>query len=192
MRFETHSISLILSYLVIEICRKDYTDAKTPVRFLGWKSGTDLEEVYRSADVFVFTSLTDTFGNVMVEAMASGLPVAAHDVIGPHDIVTPETGCLHDDLLTACRRALRGKNSPKCIARAKSFSWDRMCLQFLQVHHEKVPTRPPKRPDRRSGTFSPSKKQSRGVRAQGMLIFGGLLVLVALMWALVNLTGNRL
>ena len=186
IRLETHSISLTLSYLVIVICRKDYTDAETPVRFLGWKSGTDLEEVYRSADVFVFTSLTDTFGNVMVEAMASGLPVAAHDIIGPQDIVTAETGCLHDDLLTACRRALRGKNSAKCIARAKSFSWDRMCLQFLQVHHEKVPKRPPKRPDRRSDAISPSKKRSRGVLAQAMLVFGALLVFFALMWTLVN------
>lgn len=109
--------------------------------FLGWKSGDDLAAAYRSGDVLVFTSLTDTFGNVMVEAMASGLSVAAHNVIGPQDIVTPDTGCLHDDLLTACTQALHGKNSARCVAHAKSFSWDDMCMRFLQVQPTKVPKR---------------------------------------------------
>ena len=120
----------------LEAYKREYKNAETPVVFLGWKSGADLEAVYRSADVFVFTSRTDTFGNVMVEAMASGLPVAAHDVIGPQDIVTPVTGCLDECLLTACAHALRMKDSSKCVAHAKSFSWDEMCMKFLRVQPE--------------------------------------------------------
>ena len=55
--------------------KKKYSN-NTSIKFLGWKKNKQLEECYRSSDVFVFQSLTDTFGQVMVEAMASGLPVA--------------------------------------------------------------------------------------------------------------------
>ncbi|WP_443112567.1 glycosyltransferase [Devosia sp. ZB163] len=56
--------------------------------FLGLRTGSELAEIYRSADVFVFPSRTDTFGNVLLEALASGLPVAAFPVTGPRDILT--------------------------------------------------------------------------------------------------------
>ena len=52
---------------------------------LGWKIGKDLERIYRSCDIFIFPSKTDTFGQVIVEALASGLPVAAYDTYGPND-----------------------------------------------------------------------------------------------------------
>lgn len=51
-------------------------------KFLGWRQGEDLHSTYRTADVFVFPSRTDTFGQVIIEAMASGLPVAAYPVTG--------------------------------------------------------------------------------------------------------------
>jgi|APGre2960657468_1045069.scaffolds.fasta_scaffold00030_24 glycosyltransferase involved in cell wall biosynthesis len=57
------------------------------VNFLGYRFGKDLAELYKSHDVFVFTSRNDTFGIVLIEALANGLPVAAHDVTGPKDII---------------------------------------------------------------------------------------------------------
>ena len=112
----------------------DSTETSTAVKFLGWRSGAELESVYRSADVFVFPSLTDTFGQVMVEAMASGLPVAAFPTTGPVDVVLDGvTGSLHSDLLQACRKALSTKDSDACVAHARSFSWNEMSKKFLRV-----------------------------------------------------------
>ena len=74
--------------------------------FLGSKQGEELAEIYASADVFVFPSRTDTFGIVMIEAMASGLPVAAYPVPGPIDVVSAKAGVLDDDLRAACLKAL--------------------------------------------------------------------------------------
>lgn len=77
------------------------------VQFLGYRFGDELAEIYRSADVFVFPSRTDTFGNVVIEALASGVPVAAYPVTGPRDILTDRTaGALDEDLGSAVRRAL--------------------------------------------------------------------------------------
>ena len=115
---------------------KAYSNAKTStaVKFLGWRSGADLESVYRSADVFVFPSLTDTFGQVMVEAMASGLPVAAFPTTGPVDVVRNDvTGSLDSDLQQACRKALESKNNDACLAHARTFSWNEMSKKFLAV-----------------------------------------------------------
>ncbi len=74
--------------------------------FLGAKQGEALADIYASADVFVFPSRTDTFGIVMIEAMASGLPVAAYPVPGPIDVVAPGAGVLDEDLRAACVKAL--------------------------------------------------------------------------------------
>jgi glycosyltransferase involved in cell wall biosynthesis len=72
------------------------------VLFTRKKTGEELAECYSSADVFVFPSRTDTLGMVLLEAMASGLPVAAFPATGPIDIVTPgETGVLSEDLRAA-------------------------------------------------------------------------------------------
>jgi glycosyltransferase involved in cell wall biosynthesis len=82
---------------------RDYLDAK----FLGVRRGEALGEAYAAADVFVFPSLTDTFGNVLLEAMASGVPVAAYPVTGPKDVVTdPRAGALDADLGKAALAAL--------------------------------------------------------------------------------------
>ena len=99
--------------------------------YLGEKRGDALAEIYASADVFVFPSRTDTFGNVIVEAMASGLPVAAFPVPGPLDIVGgSEAGALDEDLKAACLRALQ---IPRAAARARSldFTWRESARQFL-------------------------------------------------------------
>src|SRR5262249_33804827 len=81
------------------------------------------------ADVFVFPSRTDTFGVVLLEAMACGLPIAAYPVTGPIDVVTGETGRLDDDLRTA---ALAAAAMPKrSEVHADVFSWDQCVDQFL-------------------------------------------------------------
>ena len=98
--------------------------------FLGAKVGEALADVYASADVFVFPSRTDTFGIVMIEAMASGLPVAAFPVPGPIDVVAPGAGVLDEDLRAACLRAL---TIPSEQAREYSlrFTWKESARQFL-------------------------------------------------------------
>jgi glycosyltransferase involved in cell wall biosynthesis len=82
--------------------------AKYPsVEFVGFKTGKDLAEYYQMADVFVFPSRWETFGLVMIEAMACGTPVAAYPVQGPQDVVDEGvTGCLNDDLKQAVKDAL--------------------------------------------------------------------------------------
>ena len=68
-------------------------------RFLGAQFGEALARIYASADVFVFPSRTDTFGIVLLEALASGLPVAAFPVTGPLDVIGDSgAGALHEDL----------------------------------------------------------------------------------------------
>ncbi|MGY6635147.1 MAG: glycosyltransferase family 4 protein [Alkalilacustris sp.] len=104
------------------------------VTFTGLLTGAALARVYRSADVFVFPSCTDTFGIVLIEALASGLPVAAHDMPGPRDIVTaPELGALDADLGRAIRRALQAPGSRQTRhAHARDrYSWDRVAETFL-------------------------------------------------------------
>ncbi len=100
--------------------------------FLGYKTGRDLARHIAGADVFVFPSRTDTFGLVMLEAMACGVPVAALPVTGPIDVVRgDETGCLHDDLATACFQALE-LNREDCRQYALSRSWERATRQFVK------------------------------------------------------------
>ncbi|MGL4438207.1 MAG: glycosyltransferase family 4 protein, partial [Bosea sp. (in: a-proteobacteria)] len=72
------------------------------VTFTGFKAGADLAALYASADVFVFPSLTDTFGLVLLEAAACGLPIAAFPVQGPSDVIgTEPVGVLSEDLRSA-------------------------------------------------------------------------------------------
>ncbi len=99
--------------------------------FLGYKFGKDLARHLAGADVFVFPSKTDTFGIVMLEAMACGLPVAAFPVTGPVDVVRPGvTGSLDDDLAAACSRAL-DLNRDDCRQFAETRSWRRSTNQFI-------------------------------------------------------------
>ena len=97
--------------------------------FLGRRSGAALAGCYAGADVFVFPSRTDTFGLVMVEALACGTPVAAFPVAGPVDIVTDACGALSENLDRAIDAALFCDRKA-CVARAESFSWALATDQF--------------------------------------------------------------
>jgi glycosyltransferase involved in cell wall biosynthesis len=100
--------------------------------FAGYLENGHLASYFAAADVFVFPSLTDTFGLVLLEALASGVPVAAYPVTGPIDIVGPhpEVGALHEDLAVAIKNAL-GKSPEACRALALQYSWDACTDQFL-------------------------------------------------------------
>ncbi len=99
------------------------------VLFLGRREGRALAGCYAGADVFVFPSRTDTFGLVMIEALACGTPVAAYPVAGPIDIVTERCGALSDDLARAIDAALFCE-AADCIAAGRRFSWDAATDQF--------------------------------------------------------------
>jgi glycosyltransferase involved in cell wall biosynthesis len=103
------------------------------VTFTGPKFGHDLAEHYASADVFVFPSLTDTFGNVMLEALACGVPVAAFPVTGPKDVIAEgSAGILSTDLKEAALAALNiGRES--CRTFAEQFSWSACARRFREI-----------------------------------------------------------
>lgn len=93
--------------------------------FIGFKQGQELVDWLSRADVFVFPSRTETFGLVALEALACGIPVAAHDVMGPHDIVTEgKDGYLGDDLAAAAIKCLT-LSKEDCRQKAEQYSWDR-------------------------------------------------------------------
>ena len=99
--------------------------------FLGMRQGEELAQAYAAADVFVFPSRTDTFGLVLLEALASGLPVAAFPVAGPRDVIgTAPVGVLNDDLQAACLAALA--ISPQaCLEFAGKHSWEASARVFV-------------------------------------------------------------
>jgi glycosyltransferase involved in cell wall biosynthesis len=101
------------------------------VRFVGAKTGEELARHYAAADVFVFPSRTDTFGLVLLEALASGVPVAAYPVEGPLDVIDGSgAGCLDQDLGMAVRSALT--IPPEiCRAHALTYSWEASAQQFI-------------------------------------------------------------
>lgn len=117
------------------------------VKFLGPLFGRTLAQAYASADVFVFPSVTDTFGLVMIEALACGTPVAAYPVQGPLDVLGADgTGpfedwdtpiaALDDDLATAIKDALT-RDRGACAAFARKYDWGEVARQFvdaLQFH----------------------------------------------------------
>jgi glycosyltransferase involved in cell wall biosynthesis len=100
--------------------------------FLGAKSGDALGAAYRSADVLVFPSRTDTFGLVMIEALACGTPVAAYPVTGPIDVLTEEVSALREDLTDAVAAALT-RDRAGCAAYAQRFTWTASAQQFLSA-----------------------------------------------------------
>ena len=109
--------------------KKKYPDA----RFIGVISQDALAKLYSSADVFVFPSLTDTFGLVMAEAMACGLPVAGFPVPGPIDVVGDSgAGVLSEDLREACLACLEIARG-RAIARARDFTWAHSTDQFFDA-----------------------------------------------------------
>jgi glycosyltransferase involved in cell wall biosynthesis len=98
--------------------------------FLGYREGIELAEIYASADVFVFPSRTDTFGLAVLEALASGTPVAAYPVPGPKDIIGESgAGALDEDLAMAIAAALTIPRD-RARSRALTFSWSRSAAQF--------------------------------------------------------------
>lgn len=115
----------------LEHLKKKFPDA----HFAGPLFGEELAAAYAAADVFVFPSKTDTFGLVLIEAMAAGTPVAGYPVQGPGDVLafTPDgmkAGALDDDLKAACMKALELKRDD-ARAYAMTFAWDACAKQFI-------------------------------------------------------------
>ncbi|MEH6790536.1 glycosyltransferase family 4 protein [Parasphingorhabdus sp.] len=109
----------------------DSLKARYPgVYFAGRKTGSELAGYYAGADVFIFPSKTDTFGLVIIEALACGTPVAAYPVTGPVDILTAKGGAMDRDLNVAIRQAL-SLDSADCVALGKEYSWDASASQFF-------------------------------------------------------------
>jgi glycosyltransferase involved in cell wall biosynthesis len=116
---------------LLETLKRKYPD----VRFAGARFGTELARSYASADVFVFPSRTDTFGLVMLEALACGVPVAAYPVSGPLDVVDGTgVGVLDEDLGRAVEGARRIPPDV-CRAHALAHSWEACARQFLTNLH---------------------------------------------------------
>ena len=106
-------------------------DQYPEVKFEGYKFGEELASYLAASDVFIFPSVTDTFGVVMLEAMACGLPVAAFPVTGPKDVVHHGiTGYLDNDLKTAAINAL-DLNPDDCLNHAQKCTWEKATLQFI-------------------------------------------------------------
>jgi glycosyltransferase involved in cell wall biosynthesis len=107
--------------------KRRFADAK----FLGLLENGVLAAHLAAADVFVFPSRTDTFGVVQLEALASGVPVAAFPVTGPKDVLSGHpVGVLHEDLRVACIEAL-AISRPACRTFALTRSWENSARQFI-------------------------------------------------------------
>lgn len=111
--------------------------AKYPkVHFAGAKFGKELASWVAAADVFVFPSKTDTFGLVLLEAMACGVPIAAYPVTGPNDVVeNGKTGILNENLKVAIEQA-RQLAPQACIEQAQKNSWEACSKVFEQYMHD--------------------------------------------------------
>ncbi len=112
------------------------------VVFTGFRTGDPLAETMAAADVFVFPSKTDTFGIVMLDALACGVPVAAYPVQGPIDVIRDnQTGCLRENLAEAITAALQ-LDSDACRQQALEYSWQNCSAQFknnlVPVRNSKV------------------------------------------------------
>jgi glycosyltransferase involved in cell wall biosynthesis len=110
-----------------EVLQKNYPH----VRFTGYQQGENLARFIAAADVFVFPSLTDTFGVVLLEALASGVPVAAYPVQGPKDVIlNARAGILSHDLRHAALSAL-SLNPDNCRNYALDYTWETCTRQFV-------------------------------------------------------------
>jgi glycosyltransferase involved in cell wall biosynthesis len=101
------------------------------VQFKGVNTGPFLTWYYQNAEVFVFPSKSDTFGLVMLEALACGTPVAAYNVTGPKDIIIPSVGCVDDDLQKALDTALQCDRIV-CRNYAEQYSWKNAVDIFIK------------------------------------------------------------
>ncbi len=118
--------------------REDLQKKYPAAKFVGAKFGDELARYYADADVFVFPSFTDTFGLVILEAMAAGTPVAAFVAPGPKDLIPgSNAGAIHTDLKTACLDALKIDRAA-ARAYAENFSW-RACTEDFRRNLQPLP-----------------------------------------------------
>ena len=116
--------------------RKEFQDRYPDVYFAGHRTGMDLVKHYQGANFFVFPSRTDTFGLVLLEALACGLPVAAFPITGPIDVITDTSvGCLDKDLRKACQHIMSLEPSA-CRRYAEANSWSHSAQRFLAYQEE--------------------------------------------------------
>jgi len=110
---------------------KKYINKYPDIEFVGLKTGDELAKYYADADVFVFPSKTDTLGNVILESLASGTPVAAFPVTGPKDILTDtEINTLDNNLEISIQKALKIKRED-CRNFALKLTWEKCTEQYL-------------------------------------------------------------
>lgn len=112
--------------------RKRLEAAYPQAHFTGQQCGNALAGYYAGTDVFVFPSRTDTFGLVLIEALACGTPVAAYPVQGPIDVLSAKSGVMDDNLDIAIARAL-SLDRADCADHGASFSWEASAGQFLDA-----------------------------------------------------------
>jgi glycosyltransferase involved in cell wall biosynthesis len=119
-------------YVVGDGSQREVLEKKYPnVRFTGYQQGENLARFMAAADVFVFPSRTDTFGVVLLEALASGVPVAAYPVQAPNDVITDSAvGVLNEDLQQAALTAL-SLNPQSCRNYALEYTWEKCTQQFV-------------------------------------------------------------
>jgi glycosyltransferase involved in cell wall biosynthesis len=144
-----------------------YPDALFP----GPRQGEELAQAYASADVFVFPSITDTFGLVLLEALASGVPVAAFPVSGPRDVITdPRAGALGSDLRAAALAALK-LDRTHARAHALTYTWENSARQFIDnmliAHNLGLPERRPRFRRWRGKRVAQKRKQKKTARLGG-------------------------
>ena len=127
--------------------------------FLGARHGEELAEIYAASDIFVFPSKTDTFGLVLLEALASGLPVAAFPVTGPRDVIgAAPVGVLDEDLRAACLEALQISRQD-CVEFAAALHLAGLRAGFCRT----CPESSPGRAGRRGGRISGRRPAFRGL-----------------------------
>ncbi len=101
-------------------------------KFVGFKTGQELVDYLSCCDVMIFSSRTETFGLVTLEALACGVPVAAHQVMGPQDIITEgKDGYLSDDLADAAQKCLALARED-CRSKALQYSWEHSTQEFIK------------------------------------------------------------